>query len=203
VFSFRFGPAIIAALVLFNSAGAQADIVLESGGALVTGGLVGAAWAIAGAIVVGTLFPFPSPSGDPYDPSPLVPVLVGGTAGAALGYPCGCALGTAMVGSWMDCEGNTGLAYAGAYLGLPIGIGLAWLGVLAQKPGLAIPLCVAGGLAPPAGAVIGYNLHITKGRPPKHLGARLRPPALTFCTRSSPDRQTYYALDCRLVTVGF
>jgi hypothetical protein len=83
VFSSRPGAVVIAALILFNSAGAQADIAKEAGGALATGGLVGAASAIAGAIVVGVLWSFPSPSGDPYDPSPLLPALVGGTAGAA------------------------------------------------------------------------------------------------------------------------
>jgi hypothetical protein len=214
---FRFVAAVIAALVAVDIAvggnfwdsayvrqrpGAS-SYVAEAGGALVGGGLVCAGAAVAGAIVVSALWSFPSPSGDPYDPSPLLPALVGGIAGAALGYPCGSACGTTTVGSWQDRDGNNGLAYAGAFLGLPVGIGLACLGALAQGSALEIPLYAAGVLAPPAGAVIGYNLRITKERPPTSFGARLAPPTLAFSSRLGPDQQRYSAFDCRLVTVRF
>ena len=216
MFSFRFGAAVVAAIVAVNIAIGEtpwdsayvrrrpgaSSYVAEAGGALAAGNLIGGGSAFVLGIMLVSFADLPS------DPQfgglgALGAFLTGAAAGAALGYPFGCALGTATVGSWMDCDGNTGLAYAGAYLGLPVGIGLVWLGALAQTPGLAIPLYVAGGLAPPAGAVIGYNLFAPKERLPTYFGARLSPPALTFCTRSGLDRQTYYALDCRLVTVGF
>jgi hypothetical protein len=213
---FRVVAAVIAGLVAvdiavggtsWDSAYAQrrpgaSSYVAEAGCALVGGGLVGACTAIAGAIVGSALWSTPG-SGDPYDFSGLAGALVGATAGAALGYPCGSALGAATVGSWQDRDGNNGLAYAGAFLGLPVGIGLVWLGALAQGSALEIPLYAAGVLAPPVGAVIGYNLHITKERPPTSFGVRLTPPTLAFCTQLGPDRQTYSAFDCRLVTVRF
>jgi len=200
---FRFGAAFAAALLLFNVAGAWEHETLESVGAVLGGGVVGAGSAVVGALVVGSVWHFDSPSGDLYDPSPLLPLVIGAAAGAVLGYPCGCAIGTATVGNWNDWEGNPGLAYAGAYVGLPVGIGLAWLGAVVSEPSWSIPLCIAGALAPPAGAVIGYNLHARKQRPPSPLGARVSLPTVAFSALSGQGRERVVSFDCRLVTVRF
>jgi hypothetical protein len=198
VFSSRFVAAAIAVFVLFNAAGAHDEIGQQFSSALVGGVLVGAGAGVVLGIVGFRL----DVSGNPDSNMPgLAGSLIGAAGGIALGYPAGCAMGTAMVGSWQERDGNTGLAYAGAYLGLPVGIGLILLGA-PQKTGLKIPLCVLGGLAPPAGAVIGYNL-TKKERQAMPFGARVSPPTLAFHIRPGPDRQRYSIFDCRLVTVGF
>jgi hypothetical protein len=158
----------------------------EAGGALFEGALVGAgaglALGIAGSYLAKTL--------SPNDEMPGLGGFVIGTAsGIALGYPCGCVLGTQTVSGWQDCEGNAGRAYAGAYLGMLIAIPV----VLLSPPGGAVVAAVLS----PAGAVIGYN---TGERP---VSTRLAPPALAVCTRPGPGQQTHRAFDCRLLTVSF
>jgi len=171
------------------------DYAAEAGSALIWGVLVGT----GAAAVLGYAA---AAAASPYD-DPALGAFLAGASGAVLGYPLGCGLGTALVGRAAHTEGNTGGAYIGAYLfGLPIGIGLALIGGISQYSnswvsGLAPVFFVAGGLAPPVGAVIGFNAGGGS------LAARLAPSALAYRTRLGPERQRYSTFDCRLVTVRF
>jgi hypothetical protein len=171
------------------------DYAAEAGGALVGGILVGAGAGLAGGFAGLAIW---GPGDDPWPVS--MGFWIGEAGGFVLGYPCGCALGTTTVGSWLKCKGNTGGAYAGAYLVLLAAIPLALAGRGAFGPLYAIPPVL---LFAPAGAVIGYNRGVQRTSSPSSLGARLAPPTIAYRTRLGPDRKTYSAFDCRLVTVRF
>jgi len=171
------------------------DYAAEAGGALVGGVLVGAGAGLAGGFAGLAIW---GPGDDPWPVS--MGFGFGAVGGFVLGYPCGCALGTTTVGSWLKCKGNTGGAYAGAYLVLLAAIPLALAGRGAFGPLYAIPPVL---LLAPAGAVIGYNTGVQRTSSRSSLGARLAPPSLAFCVRPGSGEQTYSAFDCRFVAVRF
>jgi hypothetical protein len=125
---------------------------------------------------------------------------LGVIGGIAVGYPIGCGLGTALVGRATHTNGNSGGAYAGAYIGLLAAIPVvAMAGTVEAAAGGSggVTTCVAA-LLPAVGAVIGYNTDV-----PSSYGARLAPPTLAYSTRFGPERRRYSVFDCRFVTVRF
>jgi hypothetical protein len=182
------------------------DYAAEAGGALLGGALVGA----GATVVLGVAGAALASAASPYDDwAGLGGLVIGGATGVAVGYPLGCGLGATLVGRATHADGNTGGAYAGAYLGLlavlPAYVLIAAtvsVGRVAVPHPEAAVGCVAA-LLPPIGAVIGYNTGVRGKSSQSSLGARLAPPTLAYSTRLGPDRQRYSAFDCRLVTVRF
>ena len=163
------------------------DYLGESGGALLGGSLVGAGATVALGLVGFALT---------YSPRSISDFngwggYLGALAGAALGYPAGCGLGTTMAGGALHVEGNTGGAYGGAFLGM----GLGALGFFAPRAEVGL---AAMGVLAPAGAVIGYTIGATREWQGPSFGSRVLPPAVGFSMRSGPDRQAFAVVDCRL-----
>jgi hypothetical protein len=75
-------------------------------------------------------------------------------AAMGVGGSLGAGLGTWMTGSAFHQQGRFTGALLGALAGLPVAAGMFYLSTVAKSD----PLMVAAVLAPPAGAVIGYNL---------------------------------------------
>ena len=162
------------------------DYVVETGGALLGGALVGAGATVALGV-----------AGAAHNSGAQIGAFFGAATGAALGYPLGCGLGTTIAGGALHAKGNTGAAYGGAYAGIALGV-LA--GLVSGNWGVGL---LTVGVLPPAGAVIGYNRGAPRSESGTPFGARLALPTVALCTGLGPKRQRYSALDCRLVTVRF
>jgi len=126
-------------------------------------------------------------------------------AGAAVVCPLGSAAGASIVGGIKQQYGNFGAAYLGALLGLPVGYGIA-------AGGLTIPVnsdvlkgtfVVAGCLAPPVCATVGYNVSRQSGAGYGLLERRLIPPSIGVSSWSDLEGQTVVATNVRLLTVRF
>jgi hypothetical protein len=127
---------------------------------------------------------------------------------SALSLPACAAYGAGKVGDALEEDGSRDQAVIGAYVGAAVGTGLGFLGycVGSRSSGSAgIPFYVVGGLAIPAGAVVGYNLGIERESGPYRptVGGRLDVPRLAMTSSERPDRSTEYGVDIRLVGVRF
>jgi MFS family permease len=140
------------------------------------------------------------------DPNPevgsvaMAAICVAAVSAAAL--PAAAAYGTAKVGAELGESGSQGMAYGGAYAGAVVGTALALLGgyVAGRTSDLAsIPFYVVGGLAVPAGAVVGYNL----GTPAKSVGGRLQVPNVALTGVELPDHSVEYGVKVQLAGVRF
>ena len=123
-------------------------------------------------------------------------------AASAAALPAAAAYGTAKVGAELGERGSQGMAYGGAYAGAVVGTALALLGgyVAGRTSDLAsIPFYVVGGLAVPAGAVVGYNL----GTPSKSVGGRLRAPSVALTGVELPDHSVEYGFKVQLAGIRF
>ena len=167
----------------------------EVGGAVVAGSVVGfglgyvAVWAAGG-------------TGDLFE-GPILPGYAR-IGGIAVGYTAGSALGTWLVGSLAQQDHRASWAFLGALAGLPVSLGLVYAAAELErndKPGAL--LLIPAFAAPPAGAVIGYNLS-----PPcdcaqtSRLEDRLLMPGIGL-RRAAGNNETVVALDMRLLTVRF
>ena len=169
-----------------------AEYLAETGGAVLGGGLVGVG---AGALLgLAGYALFNNPRGDQMWGE--IGAIYGFVAGAALGYPTGCGLGTTVAGRALSADGNTGGAYGGAFLGM----GLGALALFIPRSYNVPVALVAMGTLSPAGAVIGYNIGASRE---SSFSARVSLPAVAFRLRSSRGRQSYTVVDGRLVTMRF
>lgn len=166
------------------------DYLGESGGSLVSGALMGIG---AGAAVY--LFDFIG--GLNADVGGILIQITSPFIGAVLAYPAGCAWGATSIGHGPNVDGNTGLSYGGAFIGLGLGV-IAGLATHRSAVGL-----IGIGALAPAGAVIGYNIGATEAEAPSALGARFSSPAVAFRIRLGPDRQAQTVVNCRVVTMRF
>jgi hypothetical protein len=122
--------------------------------------------------------------------------------GIAVGCAAGSALGTWLVGSMARQDHVASWAFAGALAGLPVSLGLVFAAAELEKndkPGalLLIPALAA----PPAGAVIGYNLSPPCGCvETSRLEDRLLLPTIGI---TAGDDEAVVALDMRLLNVRF
>ena len=166
----------------------------EVGGAVVAGSVLGLG--LGYAVVRAT-------GGPHYDPSEssILP-LIAGIGGLALGHAAGSALGTWLVGSIAQQDHRASGAFLGALAGLPVSfvlVTVAWTGNVKSPALLLIPAFAA----PPAGAVIGYNLSPSCGcTQASRSGDRLLPPTVGL-RHVAGDTETVVALDMKLLNVRF
>jgi hypothetical protein len=188
-------PAQTATLLPDANDGPRFGVVAgEVGGAIVAGGVLGFGLGYAAVRATG---------GPHYDPSEasILP-LIAGIGGLVVGHAAGSALGTWLVGSIAQQDHAASGAVLGALAGLPVSfvlVAVAMLGNVKSPVLLLIPAVAA----PPAGAVIGYNLTppcgCTGSRPT--FGRRLLPPSIGL--RREPGEATVVAYDVRLLNVRF
>ena len=167
----------------------------EVGGAVVAGSAIGLGLAYVGVWAVGwplDLFEFP-----------ILPASAA-LGGAAVGYTAGSALGTWLVGSMARQDHLPSWAFVGALAGLPVSIGCVAAAAALEnhdKPGAL--LLIPAFAAPPAGAVIGYNLSPPCGcAGTSRLEDRLLMPSIGL-SREPAAEETVVALDIRLLNVRF
>jgi hypothetical protein len=176
-----------------NNAPGFGVVAGEAGGAVVAGSALGLGLAYVGVWAVGgprDLFEFP-----------ILPAFAG-LGGMAVGYTAGSALGTWLVGSIAQQDHVASWAFVGALAGLPVSLGLVYAAAeleKSDKPGAL--LLIPAFAAPPAGAVIGYNLSPPCGcTRTAQLENRLLLPTIGITAGSN---EPVVALDMRLLTVRF
>jgi hypothetical protein len=167
----------------------------EVGGAVVAGSALGlglgyvAVWAAGG-------------PGDLFE-GPILPGYAR-VGGIAVGYTAGSALGTWLVGSMAQQDHVGSWAFVGALAGLPVSLGLVYAAAELEKndkPGAL--LLIPAFAAPPAGAVIGYNLSPPCGcTQTTQLENRLLLPTIGL-RRAAGDNETVVALDMKILNVRF
>jgi len=201
--------AVLLFLLLFARAPAQPELMYgssssggsgfgvvagEAGGAIVAGSALGLGLAYVGVLAAGgagNLFEFPLLQNS------------AGIGGMAVGYAAGSALGTWLVGSLASQDHKASWAFVGALVGLPVSLGLVYAADEMEqesKPGalLLIPALAA----PPAAAVIGYNLSPACGcAGTARLEDRLLMPSVGL--RREPGEAMVVAFDVRLLNVRF
>jgi hypothetical protein len=132
-------------------------------------------------------------------------------AGVAL-LACGAALpacagyGVNQVGGGMtEGGGSSAGAYIGAYIALPVAVGLVALGQASETSAGTVAGWSLGALAIPTGAVVGYNW--PSGREPGLHGARIDsrigPPVVALDRVVRDDRTTEYGVRVQLASVRF
>jgi len=165
----------------------------EVGGAVVAGSVLGLGLGLATVQATG---------GPHYDvsESSILPLLAE-IGGVAVGHAAGSALGTWLVGSIAQQDHAASGAVLGALVGLPVSfvlLAVASTGNVRSPALLLIPAIAA----PPAGAVIGYNLTPPCGCTGTSLRQnRLLPPSIGLA--HEPGEATAVAYDVRLLTVRF
>lgn len=166
----------------------------EVGGAVVVGSVLGLGLGYATVLATG---------GPHYDvsESSILP-LIAGIGGVAVGHAVGSALGTWLVGSIAQQDHTASGAVLGALVGLPVSFALLAVASTGnvKSPALLLIPAIA---APPAGAVIGYNLTPPCGCTNSYAqsGRRLLPPSVGFVRE--PGAATAVAYDFRLLNVRF
>ena len=123
-----------------------------------------------------------------------------------VGLPFASACGTYLVGRALDEHGTAVGAIIGALVGVPVGLGIVALSVGVYEPyhsQWAVPMWAAAVLAPPVGALIGYNLSIPNPSVGSGLGGRLQLPGVTFASRELPDHSKEYGVRVQLAGVRF
>jgi hypothetical protein len=124
--------------------------------------------------------------------------------GIAVGYTAGSALGTWLVGSLAQQDHRASWAFLGALVGLPVSLGLVYAAAELEKtdkPGVL--LLIPAFAAPPAGAVIGYNLSPPCGCAwTSRFEDRLLMPSIGL-RRTAGDNENVVALDMKLLNVRF
>jgi hypothetical protein len=169
----------------------------ETGGALLTGALLTAGTVLG---VDAALF---GPTND--SDVELVLSMYLGMAGMVAVYPLGSAAGASIVGGIKQQYGNFWYSYLGALLGLPVGYGIAagGLAIAGRSHVLQGASVIAGCLAQPIGATVGYNLSRQSDAGYGRLEQRLIPPSIGVRSWSDLEGQTVVATDVRLLTVRF
>jgi hypothetical protein len=176
-----------------NNAPGFGIVAGEAGGAVAAGGALGLGLGYAAVLAAG------GTGGLFAGPIVLVSARVGGVA---VGCAAGSALGTWLVGSIAQQDHVGAWAFVGALAGLPVSLGLVYAAAELEKndkPGAL--LLIPAFAAPPAGAVIGYNLSPPCGcTKTTQIENRLLLPTIGI---AAGDKETVVALDMRLLTVRF
>ena len=175
-----------------NNAPGFGMVAGEAGGAVVAGSVIGFGLAYVAALAVG---------GPDFSVNPTPQAYVG-AGGLAVGYTAGSALGTWLVGSIAQQDHVGAWAFVGALAGLPVSLGLVAAAAALEnnnKPGAL--LLIPAFAAPPAGAVIGYNLSPPCGcTRTTQLENRLLLPTIGI---STGNNKAVVALDMKLLNVRF
>ncbi len=165
----------------------------EAGSAVVAGGALGLGLGYVAVLAAGGT--------DGLFAGPILPGYAR-VGGVAVGCAAGSALGTWLVGSIAQQDHVGSWAFLGALAGLPVSIGLAAAAAELenhQKPGVL--LLIPAFAAPPAGAVIGYNLSPPCGcTRTTQLENRLLLPTIGIAAGSN---EAVVALDMKLLNVRF
>ena len=137
--------------------------------------------------------------------SPIWYAAIFAVPASALAMPAAVGLGAAGVGRLLAEDGSPGGAVSGAYGGAVVGAGLAILGYYGSRRNDAagIPFYVVGGLAIPAGAVIGYNTGIKREALGQGFEGRLQQPAVALTSVELPDHSVDYGVKVQLAGLKF
>jgi hypothetical protein len=126
--------------------------------------------------------------------------------GASLvGLPFASGYGTYLAGDAIGEDGTAAGAIIGAWVGVPVALGFAFLAMAADLsdhhdyvvPGIALAV-----LTFPAGAVVGYNLSMPN-EPVGVFGKRLQAPGVTFTSVELPDHSVAYGVRVQLAGLRF
>jgi len=203
----RFAPLLL--LLFFSRAPAQPELMYgsssgggpgfgvvagEAGGAVVAGSALGLGLGYVAVLAAGgsdDLFEFPLLQN------------YAGIGGMAVGYAAGSALGTWLVGSLASQDHKASWAFLGALAGLPVSFGLVYAADKLEQEGKPGALLLIPALAaPPACAVIGYNLSPACGcAGTARLENRLLLPSVGL--RREPGETMVAAFDIRLLSLRF
>ena len=142
-----------------------------------------------------------------------VPIMAAGAgvalagSGIAVGSPGGCGMMVARIGDGWHEGGSKWAAVGGAYAGVVPGVGIAYAGhrlADSRHNGwLGVPFYALAALCVPAGAVVGYNLSITRKQVSGFLELRLESPGLTFASVELPDHSVEYGVKVQLAGLRF
>ena len=111
--------------------------------------------------------------------------------------PAVCAGGVGITGRLYGHNGRYWPAFWGAEIGMPVFLGLSYLAWEGPVPdAIRIPAFAVGLLAPPIGAVIGYN----RSRPRDSFGSRLAPGSVGVGMTRDWDGARHPSLDVRLLS---
>ena len=121
------------------------------------------------------------------------------------GMPAATAGGVCIAGHAQDLDGRYWAAYLGGLAGLPLGFGVVCLGTLALSlsPYVAVPVYIAGAVAPAVGATIGYDLSRSHGVESDVWRERLVPPAVAIVPMHRVGHERTTRIDARLLSVRF
>jgi hypothetical protein len=121
------------------------------------------------------------------------------------GMPAATAGGVCIAGNIQEQDGRYWAAYLGGLAGLPVGFGVVCLGTLALglSPYVAVPLYMAGAVAPAVGATIGYDLSRSRGVESDVWQKRLIPPTVAVVPERRVGRARTTRIDARLLAVRF
>jgi hypothetical protein len=176
-----------------NNAPGFGMVAGEAGSAVVAGGALGLGLGYAAVLAAGG-------TGGLFA-GPIVPVSAR-VGGVAVGCAAGSALGTWLVGSIAQQDHVGAWAFVGALAGLPVSLGLVAAAAALEndnKPGAL--LLIPAFAAPPAGAVIGYNLSPPCGcTRTTQLENRLLLPTVGI---AAGNNKAVVALDMKLLNVRF
>jgi hypothetical protein len=130
-------------------------------------------------------------------------------AASAVALPVAAGFGAIGAGNRLGEFGSKGWAIGGAYAGAIAGAGLAIVGFyLAERTEdyvTGLPFYIAGGLAVPAGAVVGYNSGVVRGAGPygPDYGGRFRLPALALTSAELRDHSIEYGVKVQLAGLRY
>ena len=123
----------------------------------------------------------------------------------APGLPAATASGVCIAGNIQGQDGRYWAAYLGGLAGLAAGVGLVGLGgvTVSPAPYVAVPLYIAGAVAPAVGATIGYDLSRSRGWGADSRLDRLMPPSIAFGGDVSAKGKRSTRIDARLLGLRF
>jgi len=179
VYSLEFGAALGGASILAGGAALGGVLVFSGGLGALFGNESGAGVATVGAVLYGI---------------------------SAAAMPAATGYAAALAGDALGEDGTAGGAIAGAYLGVPVAVGLGFLGSYTAGragSGWGIPLYVLAVGALPAGAIVGYNLSRTQADSWGALGSRLELPQLAVRQERPLGQSGLTVYDAKLVAVRF
>ncbi|MCX5772188.1 MAG: hypothetical protein NTZ09_18200 [Candidatus Hydrogenedentes bacterium] len=122
-----------------------------------------------------------------------------------IGIPASTGYATSRAGENLGESGSQTWAIVGAYAGVPVTAGLVAFGAELswRTPAAAVPLFVLGGLAIPAGAVVGYNFGIKREVPAHGFEGRLQAPGVALTSVELPDHSVEYGVKLQLAGLRF
>jgi hypothetical protein len=121
------------------------------------------------------------------------------------GIPAATAGGVCIAGNAQGQDGRYWAAFLGGLAGLPVGFGVTCLGTfaLSLSPYVAVPLYIAGAVAPAVGATVGYDLSCSRGWGADSRLDRFMPPSIAFASDISAKGKRSTRVDARLLGLRF